>query len=241
MTHFHCLPNSEPAHWELSPLDLSIQEYEKRCKDYYYRKVKKHDETEAQREERLAELSEAKTLLTHEKQRLMTMISVEAQLQQYRDEFKSLKGSEKRRSYANEDHHPTAILAENLRKVGRAQPSPRFSAHHLVEGKGKLAITRQARVLLATYDIRINDPDNGVWMPMTEQDRGHWAMPKATPHSQIHTHNYERWIWGQIQYLESEEEIRAKLSILRAHLKNGTQPEQVTMKSDKSWDGRTLV
>ncbi len=39
---------------------------------------------------------------------------------------------------------------------------------------------------------------------MTEDDRGHWAMPNAVPHSRIHTHNYERWVHGQLQYLKSE-------------------------------------
>ncbi|WP_444958629.1 AHH domain-containing protein [Microbulbifer sp. ZKSA002] len=111
----------------------------------------------------------------------------------------------------------------------------------MVEGKGKLPTTKQARLLLFRNDIRINDPDNGVWMPRDESDRGHWSMPSAVPHSRIHTHNYERWIYGQIQHLKTEAEIRTKLSILRAHLMNGTQPEQVLKKPNEQWDGRSDI
>lgn len=224
--------------WELSPLDLSIQQYETRCRDYHYRKIKKPNETQEARTDRLNKLKENKAYLDLEKNRIMSMIFLDGPLELYRSEHKQLAKKAKRQKYKEEEHHPTAVLEGNLRLAGRAKPSPRFTAHHLVEGQGKLPVTKQARLLLARYDIRINDPDNGVWMPISECDRGHWAMPKATPHSQIHTHNYERWVFGQVQLLQSEKEIRQKLSILRAHLKNGTQPDKVTTKSDKRWDGR---
>jgi A nuclease family of the HNH/ENDO VII superfamily with conserved AHH len=228
-----------PQVWELSPLDLSIYQYEQKCKNYHYRKKKVPGETEDQRKTRLSELKEARAYLDLEKKRILCLASVESQLDKYRNEFKSESDEEKRLElYESEKHHPTAVLEENLKKVGRAQPSQRFTAHHLVEGKGKLPVTADVRLTLFLNDIRINDPDNGVWMPRDKNDRGHWAMPKATPHSQIHTHNYERWVHGQIEHLQSEKEIRGKLQILRAHLKHGTQPDKVTAKSDKSWNGQ---
>lgn len=227
--------------WELSPLDLSIQQYETRCKNYHYRKLKVPNETAEQRTARLTGLKAARQYLDLERNRLMSMISVESQLDIYRNEFKHLSRKDRRNEYKAEEHHPTAVLETNLQLAGRARPAPKFTAHHLIEGKGKLAITKSARLLLFRNDIRINDPDNGVWMPRTEEERGHWSMPNATPHSRIHTHNYERWIYGQIQYLRGEAEIRQKLSILRGHLKCGTQPTMVTAKSDESWDGRSAV
>ncbi len=167
------------------------------------------------------------------------MASVEAQLDKYRNEYKAEADEEKRLElYESEKHHPTQVLENNLRAAGRAKPSARYTAHHLVEGKGRLPVTADVRFTLFLNDIRINDPDNGVWMPRGDADRGHWAMPKAVPHSQIHTHNYERWIHGQIEHLQSEQEIRGKLQILRAQLKNGTQPAKVTEKSDKTWVGK---
>ena len=228
-----------PQVWELSPLDLSIYQYEQRCKNYYYKKKPPSGETPEQRQARLTELKQAKAYLDLEKRRILSMTSVEAQLAAYRDEYRGEQDEEKRLSlYEQEKHHPTEVLEKNLRRVGRAQPSPRFTAHHIVEGKGKLPITADVRLTLFLNDIRINDPDNGVWMPKDDNDAGHWAMPKATPHSRIHTHNYERWVHGQIEHLQSEREIRAKLQILRTHLKNGTQPPEVTQKPDKTWNGR---
>jgi|TARA_Y100001934_G_scaffold283626_1_gene404938 hypothetical protein len=228
-----------PHVWELSPLDLSIYQYEQRCKNYYYKKKPPSGETPEQKVLRLAQLKQDRMFLDLEKRRILSMTSVEAQLAAYRDEYRSEEDEEKRLSlYEQEKHHPTEVLENNLRLVGRAKPGERFTAHHLVEGKGKLPITADVRLTLFLNNVRINDPDNGVWMPRTEADRGHWAMPKAVPHSRIHTHNYERWIHGQIEHLQSELEIRGKLQILRAHLKNGTQPPQVTQKPDKAWSGR---
>ncbi|WP_445362957.1 AHH domain-containing protein [Microbulbifer sp. ANSA003] len=228
-----------PHVWELSPLDLCIQQYENRCKNYHYRKLKVAGETEEQRKERLAGLKVEMEQLKHERRTIMSMVSVQSQLQQYRDEFRGIEDDEERiEAYEQERHHPTEVLETNLRLVGRAKPSKEYTAHHIVEGKGKLPATADVRLTLFMHDVRINDPDNGVWMPRSSEQNGHWAMPKATPHSKIHTHNYERWVYGQINNLNSESEIRAKLTIIRTHLKSGTQPEKVTAPSDKNWNGQ---
>ncbi len=230
-----------PLTWELSLLDLSIQEYERKCKDYHYRKLKKTNETPTERDQRLLELSKAKAHLDTEYLKLYTMAQVDGKLQAYRDEFKHLQRRERQREYEREGHHPTEVLESNLRASGRAQPSPRYTAHHIVEGQGKLAETKLARAQLFRYDVRINDSDNGVWMPMTEADRGHWAMPKAVPHSRIHTHNYERWVSLGLRGLRSELTIRAKLTFFRTMLKHGLQPEKVLKKPDPNWNGEDNV
>lgn len=217
-----------PEVWELSPLDLSIYEYERKCKDFYCRKAKPENETEAQRKSRLGELKTAKSQLDREFSRLMALVSVEEQLENYRNEFSDLKTPQKLRAMDKEAHHPTDTLETNLRLAGRAQPSPRYSAHHIVEGKGKLADTKRVRLHLAKYNIRINDPDNGVWMPMTDDDRGHWAMPKCPPHSRIHTKKYEEWVRDEVIGQPSEQHIRNKLIFIRNELKYGRQPLSVT-------------
>lgn len=228
-----------PHVWELTPLDLSIQQYENRCKNYHYRNLKVPSETEEQRTKRLADLKVAKGQLEQERRRIMSLVSVQNQLQQYRDELRAIEDDfERVEAHEAEAHHPTEVLETNLRLAGRAKPSKSFTAHHIVEGKGKLPITADVRLTLFMHDVRINDPDNGVWMPRSQANKNHWSMPKATPHSRIHTHNYERWVHGQIVNLNSESEIRAKLTIIRTHLKNGTQPEKVTAPSDKSWNGQ---
>lgn len=227
--------------WELDPLDLTIQQYEQKCKQYHYRSLKRDNETSEERTERLSSLAKAKEHLDAEYLKLFAMAQVQERLETYREEFKHLSRRERQREYEKEAHHPTEVLEENLRAAGRAQPSPRYTAHHIVEGAGKLAETKLARALLFRHDVRINDSDNGVWMPMTEADRGHWAMPKAVPHSRIHTHNYERWVWGGINGLRSELTIRAKLTYYRTMLKHGLQPEKVLKKPDANWNGKDDV
>ncbi|MCO1336508.1 AHH domain-containing protein [Microbulbifer sp. OS29] len=237
-----------PHVWELSPLDSSIHQYEKRCKEHHSENRVVPGETKEQRTQRLAKYDDAKEHLKGERARIMSMVSVQEQLreqnkknqlQQYRDEFKGITGGrEKLKAYKDEDHHPTNKLEDNLRLAGRAKPSSRYTAHHIVLGKGNLPITTEVRLTLFLHDIRINDPDNGVWMPRSSRDSGHWAMPDAYPHSRLHTHNYERWVHGQVNNLNSESEIRAKLTIVRTHLKNGTEPDKVKESSDPTWNGQ---
>ena len=69
-----------PEAWELSALDLSIQQYENRCKNHFYKTKKVPGETKPERTDRLNELKEAKALLDLERNRIMSMISVEGQL-----------------------------------------------------------------------------------------------------------------------------------------------------------------
>ena len=136
-----------------------------------------------------------------------------------------------------EKHHPTDKLANFMRMDGRPQPSPRFTPHHLVQGKGKRDDAYLARIELHAAGIGINDPDNGVWMPRTRKDKGHWAYPSAAAHSELHTLNYEKWVYQSISFKSGEISMRAALQLLRTHLKNGTQPVQVTQKPAPHWNG----
>lgn len=129
---------------------------------------------------------------------------------------------------ANEKHHPTPVLASFLRADGRAQPSPNFTAHHLVQGVGKTERAAMTRINLHFYNVRINDPDNGVWLPRTKKNEGHWAMPSAPAHSEIHTHNYETWVAASVSDVGNEMML----------LRDGRQPMQVTQKPDAKWSGQ---
>ncbi|WP_379784420.1 AHH domain-containing protein, partial [Halorubrum tibetense] len=165
-----------------------------------------------------------------ERLKTFTQIQVQCRLDEYRraasgateGEWDDMQKAQK--ELANEKHHPTDRLANFMRSEGRPQPSPRFTAHHLVQGKGKTQLAAESRVDLHFHGIGINDPDNGVWMPMHKADKGHWAYKNAAAHSEIHTHNYEKWVHTHTQNLDSAQMMRDNLLILRTHLKNGTQP-----------------
>ncbi|WP_074903808.1 AHH domain-containing protein [Microbulbifer thermotolerans] len=135
----------------------------------------------------------------------------------------------------NEKHHPTKVLAQNMIADGRPKPSNRHSPHHIVQGKGRHPRTTDTRLNLHLYGIRINDPDNGVWLPRTKFDKGHWSMPDAPAHSEIHTFNYETWINFLIGPIEGELAIRSALIRIRSLLRDGRQPSKITEKKDVNW------
>lgn len=233
-----------PHYHELSPLEAAIVNFERHAKSYHRnkRKVNKGTETPEQRAQREAELATALKHLQQERRLAMVTIEVQAQLEAYRDQLRSKTGGRadrkaNRDSMRNEKHHPTYVLAKYMRADGRPQPSPNHTAHHIIPGRGKTAFAAQARVNLHMCDIRINDPVNGAWMVRRRRDKGHWSMPAAKSHSEVHTHNYEKWVFNNTQMAMDEMTMRASLRRLRLLLETGKQPEKVTMPPDEGWNG----
>lgn len=230
---------------ELSPLDAAIANFERKAK-HYHRQRKANiaiNETSEQRKQREAELKKALHHLEQERRLASATIAVQVRLDIYRSELHSDKATsradEDRRFQAMKDerHHPSYALAKFLRADGRPQPSPNHTAHHIIPGKGKTEFAARARLNLHMYDIRINDPANGMWLIRRRRDKGHWSMPNANSHSEIHTHNYERWILFHTMSAINEQVLRGNLLKVRLLLESGKQPAKVTMSPDNSWNG----
>jgi len=230
---------------EQSALDRAISEFEGCAKAYYKQKGRSNaNETEQQKETREKDLASALRHLKVERLRALTQIQVCFQLEEYQQAAKiASEGDfdeqlETQQILMEEKHHPTDKLANLMRMEGRPQPSPQFTPHHIVQGKGKRDNAYLARVALHAAGIGINDPNNGAWMPRTKADKGHWAYPNAMAHCEIHTINYETWVLNSIRRIETTDHMRTALIMLRTHLKNGTQPPEVTMKPNQSWNGK---
>jgi hypothetical protein len=219
---------------EMSPLDLAIAQFEKQAKAYHSLKRQPRPETPEERLKREKELASALEHLKNERRRVAVLAQIQTRLQQYQG-WGRKTAADNPFELLEEKHHPTTVLANNMRADGRPQPSTRHSPHHIVQGKGKHPRTADVRLNLHLYGIRINDPDNGVWMPRTKADKGHWSMPHAPAHSEIHTFNYETWANFLLSILEGEVVIRAALLRIRCLLRDGKQPKQVTAKKDVSW------
>jgi hypothetical protein len=219
---------------EMTPLEFAIARFEKQAKAYYSKKQQARTETPAERLKREKELASALTHLKNERKRVAILKQIQIRLEAYQG-WGRQKAAENPFELLEEKHHPTTVLARNMRADGRPQPSQRHSPHHIVQGKGKHPRTADVRLNLHLYGIRINDPSNGVWMPRTKADRGHWSMPGAPAHSEIHTFNYETWINFLLAPLEGEEVIRAALMRIRCLLRDGKQPKQVTAKKNANW------
>lgn len=222
-----------PAH-EVTPLEAAIVRFESEAQDYFKQKRAPGAETDLERETRERDLASALRHLKNERRKIQVFAQIQGRLRDYQGWGRE-KAEEDPLALLDESHHPTKTLAKNMRADGRPQPSNRHSPHHVVEGKGKHPRTPDTRLNLHMYGIRINDPDNGVWMPRTKADKGHWTMPNAPAHSEIHTFNYETWVNFLISPLEGETVLRSALTRIRILLRDGRQPGKVTEKKDAGW------
>lgn len=68
-----------------------------------------------------------------------------------------------------------------------------------------------ARGVLADEDIqiRIDDPDNGCWMPKTKADARPTIYPNAIGHNRIHRKLYFLWIQNSIALMTTSGQVRA--------------------------------
>lgn len=231
---------------ELSPLEQAIARFEAKARAYYSDKSSAPStESPEQKAAREQASREALQHLANERRHAVVQIQVQARLERYRNTYKALDHhgradrKQMRQAMSAEKHHPTTVLAAFMRADGRAQPSPNFTAHHLVPGVGRTERAAMARVNLHFYNVRINDPDNGVWLPRSKNDKGHWAMPNAPAHAEIHTYNYEMWVAANVADVSDEVMLRARLLRLRCLLRDGKQPDKVTRPPDATWSGRS--
>lgn len=234
-----------PHYHELSPLDAASANFESKAKQYHQQKrvalrVGEHPE---QRKKHENELALALKHLEQERRLASVTAEVQVQLEEYRIQSHSKNAMSRAQRRDNrtamqaEMHHPTYALAKFMRAEGHPRPSPNHTAHHIIPGKGKTSFAAQARINLHMCDIRINDPINGVWMIRRRRDKGHWSMPNAKAHSELHTHNYERWVFNNTKLAMDETAMRTSLHRLRLLLESGRQPEKVTMPPDENWSG----
>lgn len=219
---------------EMTPLERAITEFEERAKSAHNLKIAPKTETEEQRLNREQSLCKAMNHLKAERALALAKVQVQTQLDEYRAALKPAEGASRqeknigREAMTLEKHHPTDTLAKFMRADGRPKPAPNFTPHHIVQGKGRTDFAYRSRVILHSFDIRINDPDNGAWMPSHKKDKGHWAMPNAMAHSEIHTHNYEEWVFREIRYISNAENFNTALIKIRLLLRDGRQPESVS-------------
>ncbi|MGI9279429.1 MAG: AHH domain-containing protein [Endozoicomonas sp.] len=127
------------------------------------------------------------------------------------------------------DRHKSKRLGENMRAVGRPKPTDRHDAHAVVSGKhAKAALSR---IVLATYRVGLDHPNNGAWLPRYKADAyasKNWATPGAVPHLPTHRTTYYEWIELELGSLISQEVILNKLRDIGISLESGEEvPNQL--------------
>ncbi len=226
---------------EMTPLEAAIDSYSRKAQQYY-KEITELDNTPARSETRMAREKKLKDALAHletERKLAEAIVDVQTQVEFYRDQGRALsKSADGRKVLHAEKHHPTKILAQQMRLNGDPKPSLKHTPHHIVPGVGKTKNANRARLHIHRYGVRINDGANGVWLVRKKSDTPHWSMPTSKSHLTIHTHNYETWIYQGVRINRSEAAVRQKLNIMGRMLQNNHQPKHVTMPPDPEWDGK---
>lgn len=122
-----------------------------------------------------------------------------------------------REELLNEEHDPSR-LARHKRATGIKRP-PNTAAHAIVSGAHPEA--EAARKILAKYKIRVNDPDNGVFLPRDSRYIPHQEMPDAVNHAGVHTKEYYVNVTTILRQTKSAHECRLALRLISRELQQG--------------------
>jgi hypothetical protein len=164
-------------------------------------------------------IAQNKTLTQSDFNRVGVAAQIQTGIDKYRAAAKTMNSNT-----LEDEVHNSARLGRHLEDVGYKRP-PRCHAHAIVAGKHQQSA--QLRILMASLKIRIDDSDNGCWLPENTAATPHPAFPSAVPHSRIHRIKYYTWIFSSLQFVTQEGFFRTKLQIISRQLQQGTLPKNV--------------
>ncbi len=167
-------------------------------------------------------------------QAVRAVARIESQLDAYRADAESMTARALR-----DEAHVSARLGEHLALAGDPRPSEHCHAHAIVAGRHRDAAV--LRAVLARLKVRIDDPDNGCWLPRNTAAVAQMPprLRKAVPHSRIHRANYFTWLDGRIdlQKTPTAERLRLELEIVERQLQQSTFPPYVMMRKGEGLPG----
>ena len=108
----------------------------------------------------------------------------------------------------------SAKLRRNMVNSGMPEPDYPHAAHHIVAGGA--AAAQRAREILEKYNIDINDPNNGIFLPTVR------GVSEATYHRAMHTAEYYNKVIRLLEEASSQEECIAILRYIAKKLADGT-------------------
>jgi hypothetical protein len=166
-------------------------------------------------------LSQNKGITQSDLNRVTVAAQVQTGIDKYREEAKGMT----KEAFLSEEHN-SLRLGWHLQEQYGSRP-PRCHAHAIVAGKHHLSAP--LRLVMAKLQIRIDDVDNGCWLPENTAATPHPAFPSAPPHSRIHRHNYYFWIDSRLSPIRNEGLFRTNLNLIAKMLITGTFPSSVLL------------
>jgi len=100
---------------------------------------------------------------------------------------------------------------------------------------GLLSMDASLVVVLAWLKLRIDDPDNGCWLPENTAATPYPLFKNAVPHSRIHRYNYYKWLQSIItlQNMKTQDRLRTALRLIGRQLQERTFPPDVMLPKGK--------
>jgi hypothetical protein len=115
--------------------------------------------------------------------------------------------------------HKSKRLSRHMKATGLKRP-PNVAAHAIVSGDKPEA--KAARKILAKWKIRIDDPDNGVFLPRDVRFIPHPDLPDAANHAMVHSDEYYVNITAMLEQTTSPSSCREVLRLIAKELTEGT-------------------
>lgn len=157
--------------------------------------------------------------------RVATIASIQAGINRYRAEAANMSLDELETEKHNSDRLARHLMATTV----PCRRPPRCHAHAIVSGGHKEAA--RLRAVLAWLKLRIDDPDNGCWLPENTAATPHPMFRHAIPHSRIHRFNYYKWLQTiiTIQNMKTQDRLRTALRLIGKQLQEHTFPPDVML------------
>lgn len=131
-----------------------------------------------------------------------------------------------------QEKHNSTILGKYLRADGQPRPGAKWEAHHIISGKHPEALMARAALADELIRIRIDDPDNGCWMPKTKADARPTIYPNAMGHNRIHRDLYYHWLNNSIALMTNAGQVRAFLNTVRMQLLQGNIRSEMKLQQE---------
>jgi len=157
-----------------------------------------------------------------------TIASVQAGIDQYRAAATNMSSDQ-----LEDEKHDSDRLSRYLMAVSGCKRPARCHAHAIISGGHKEAA--KLRAVLAWLKLRIDDPDNGCWLPENTAATPHPLFKNAVPHSRIHRYNYYKWLQSIItlQNMKTQDRLRTALRLVGRQLQARTFPPDVMLPKGK--------
>lgn len=165
-----------------------------------------------------------------ETNKLINRVIAETKLRAMKDSLREYIDGGIRMSHSElmKEGHSSERLGKFLNTAGYGRPDQNFEAHALVSGGHARAII--ARDILAQFNIRIDDPSNGLWLPNFKRNLPKYPQYRSS-HRSIHKKTYYLNITACLEQAMSPIHARAILRRVAQGVVTGRFPIERRMRT----------